>query len=149
MKPDSLPSQHSPTGDAPLPQWAVRVGLALVAASIVLNRSLPLAVLLSACATVRPDYYRPEDCLSLRHEARKAGAVRTGAGYVATGLAAGGALAEAVADSPAATVALALGAVVAGAVGLSADYYETDASREWEGACSSMPIPHTDATPRP
>lgn len=43
MKPEAvvLASQHSPTGDASLPQWAVRLGLALVATSIVLKRSFP------------------------------------------------------------------------------------------------------------
>jgi len=103
-----------------------------------------IAALLSGkgCAhTVRPDYYRPEDCLTLRQSARKAGAVRTGSGYVATGLAAGGALAGAVADSRPATIALALGAVLAGAVGLGADSYAKDAAAEWEQGCSLMPVP--------
>jgi hypothetical protein len=41
MTPDPLPSQHSPTGDAPLPQWAVRLGLALVTTAGVLQLAVP------------------------------------------------------------------------------------------------------------
>lgn len=110
-------------------------------------RAALLALLLSGCATVRPDYYRPEDCLALRHEARKAGTVRTGAGYVATGLAAGGAVAAAAGDSKGALLGLAIGGIVAGAVGLSADYYAKDAAQEWDGACAVMPVPEVPAQP--
>lgn len=110
------------------------------------QRPLTLAMILAAllaasCATVRPDYYRPEDCHALKREARSAGALRTGSGYVATGLAAGGALASAVGDSRPATIALAVGAVLAGALGLGADSYEKSAASEWDEACSVMPVP--------
>jgi hypothetical protein len=37
----TLPSQHSPTGDAPLPQWAVRLALALVTTAGVVQAFFP------------------------------------------------------------------------------------------------------------
>lgn len=99
------------------------------------------ALMLSACATVRPDYYTPERCWEVKDRATTAAAVRTGSSYVATGLAAGGALAEALADSQPATIALAMAAVVAGAVGLSADSVEKSSSLEWGEACAmSVPV---------
>jgi hypothetical protein len=103
--------------------------------------ALLAALCLSACASVRPTYYTPERCWDVRDRASTAAAVRTGSGYVATGLAAGGALAEALADSKPATIALAVGAVLAGAVGLSADSVEKSAASEWGEACLLMPVP--------
>lgn len=104
-------------------------------------RAALLGLLLAGCATVRPDYYTPDDCQRLRREARRAGAVQTGAQYVAAGLAAGGAVAEAVADSKAATISLAIGAVVAGALGLGAGSYADDAAEEVGIACTPVLIP--------
>lgn len=44
MKPEPqivLSSQHSPTGEAPLPQWVVRLGLAPVTTAGVLQLAVP------------------------------------------------------------------------------------------------------------
>lgn len=99
------------------------------------------ALVFAGCATVRPDYYTPRDCLTLREKARTAGSVSDGSRKVAMGLAAGSALAEAVADSTPLTIGVALGAVLSGALGLGADAYEKSATKEWDEACALMPMP--------
>lgn len=97
----------------------------------------------TACAHARPDYYTPDACQSLRREARGAGTYRVGASAISLGLGAGGAVAPLVSDSKGATVALALGAVLAGAVGLAAGYRSDEAQKEWAEECPTVAIPAT------
>jgi hypothetical protein len=114
-----------------------------------MRKTLPLLMcLLMACATARPDYYRPEDCHALSREARTAGAWSAGAQYTAVGLGAGTALAEAAKDSKPLTLSLALAAVLAGAVSLGADSAADAAHAEWQDNCPApMPVPAQDDEP--
>jgi hypothetical protein len=96
---------------------------------------LLVAIMASGCAPIRPATYTPEACYNLKHEARKAGTWQVGASSVALGLGAGGAVLPLVQESKGAQVGLALGAVLFGAVGLAAGYYEDEANRDMMENC--------------
>jgi hypothetical protein len=96
------------------------------------------ASLLGACAAVRQNTYRPEDCYTLGREARAAEAWHTASEYTAMGLGAGTALAEAAKDSKALTLSFAVAALVAGAVGIGAESTATAARREWIDNCPTL-----------
>jgi predicted MFS family arabinose efflux permease len=99
-----------------------------------------LVTLTGCAARMRPESYTPQICADLKRDAREATKVRTASAAIGTGLAAGGALAELAADSKAATVTLAVGALVAGAIGLAWAESADDIREEWVQQCPYIPL---------
>lgn len=114
-------------------------------AAINLWRLMLVVFLATGCAPIRPATYTPESCYTLTREARKAGTWQVGASSVALGLGAGGAVLPLVQESKGAQMGLALGAVLFGAVGLAAGYYEDEANRDMLENCPRTASERPDA----